>query len=267
MPRARWLKPEFFTDKKVAQMSPVTALVYQALWCWADDGGTAQADPDVIKAQSFYRWNNIGVPEISEALRHLSGTRTITLYTVGDDQYAVIRNWSKHQSVHKPSKFRYPKQDHTVTPNSEALLPHHPGTSAEIPTSYNPRLLESYNPELSSSAREHAGQFVAAANKGLAEHIDPKRRQLISRITVRHETTEPAATALLAYSIPPDDIRRLIYEVASTCRPDGPVSTLNYFVAAVKRKWDRERAKADAAAVDIPKRSKPRLSADAAKLM
>ena len=43
--RARWLKPEFFTDKKIGQLDPVTALVYQALWCWADDGGTAQADP------------------------------------------------------------------------------------------------------------------------------------------------------------------------------------------------------------------------------
>jgi hypothetical protein len=43
--RARWLKPEFFTDKKIATLDPTTALVYEALWCWADDGGVCNATP------------------------------------------------------------------------------------------------------------------------------------------------------------------------------------------------------------------------------
>jgi hypothetical protein len=86
--RARWLKPEFFADKKIAQLGPVAALVYEALWCMADDGGTAPCDADTVKAQMFYRWSAVGVPEITEALRHLSDAGRIVCYQVGDDTYS-----------------------------------------------------------------------------------------------------------------------------------------------------------------------------------
>ena len=119
--RARWLKPEFFTDKKIGQLDPVTALVYQALWCWADDGGTAQADPDVIKAQAFYRWSAVTLPGITGALRGLSELGRIRVYMVGDDLYAKIANWDRHQSVHKPSKFRYPQESEGISGKS---VPH-----------------------------------------------------------------------------------------------------------------------------------------------
>lgn len=143
MPRARWLKPEFFTDKKIGRLDPVDALVYQALWCWADDGGTAQADPDLIKAQAFYRWSAVTVPGITGAVRHLSGTGMVDLYQVVDDVFAKIRSWDRHQTVHKPSKFRYPNISQGVALNSAALSPEGCLTSSEIP---NAIVLESHNP-------------------------------------------------------------------------------------------------------------------------
>lgn len=104
--RARWLKPDFFRDRKVATMGPVAALVYQALWVEADDSGVAHADPDRIKSEMFFMW-----PGISEALvRHSLGTMhalgRIRFYQVGDDLFAQIVNFVRHQQVHKPSKFR-----------------------------------------------------------------------------------------------------------------------------------------------------------------
>lgn len=145
--RARWLKPEFFTDKKIAALGPIAALIYQALWCMADDGGTALADADVIKAQCFFRWSAVGVPEISEALRHLSDAGRITRYVVEDDEFARIVRWSKHQLVHKPSKFRHPRSGQPVTENSAEV----PGTSAALPVS---RLLDSKTPRhLSARAK------------------------------------------------------------------------------------------------------------------
>jgi hypothetical protein len=142
--RARWLKPEFFADKKIAQLGPIAALVYEALWCMADDGGTAPCDPDTVKAQMFYRWSAVGVPEISEALRHLSESGRIVVYDVGDDFYARIPTWKKHQQVHKPSKFRYPAQPKEVTP----LVPGDSGTSAApLPASPHTRHLDSQTPK------------------------------------------------------------------------------------------------------------------------
>jgi hypothetical protein len=141
--RARWLKPEFFTDKKVASLGPVDALVFQALWCMADDGGTALADADLVKAQMFYRWSAVGVPEITGALRNLSVCGMIVVYTVGDDQFAAIRSWDKHQQVHKPSKFRHPKQPQGVTP----AVPESPGTTpAPLHASPPPRHLDTKTP-------------------------------------------------------------------------------------------------------------------------
>lgn len=149
--RARWLKPEFFTDKKIAQLDPTTALVYQALWCWADDGGTVQADPDLLKAHIFYRWSAVTVRTITGALQTLSALGRIELYRVGDDLYANIRNWKKHQSVHKPSKFRHPQISQGVRVDGASLLPECPGTSVEIPTA---RVLDSYNPRVLDSRAE-----------------------------------------------------------------------------------------------------------------
>lgn len=145
--RARWLKPEFFTDKKVAEFGPITALVFQALWCMADDGGTAPCDPDTVKAQMFYRWSAVGVPEITGALRHLSGVGRIVRYTVGDDTFAKIARWSKHQQVHKPSKFRHPSLAQGVA----LPVPDKCGTSAgdsaaPLPASPPPRHLDSQTP-------------------------------------------------------------------------------------------------------------------------
>jgi hypothetical protein len=141
--RARWLKPEFFADKKIAQLGPIAALVYEALWCMADDGGTAPCDADTVKAQMFYRWSAVGVPEISEALRHLSDAGRIVCYTVGDDTYCRIPTWKKHQQVHKPSKFRYPSMPQGDTP----ITPGDSGTSAApLPASPPPRHLDSQTP-------------------------------------------------------------------------------------------------------------------------
>ena len=155
--RARWLKPEFFTDKKVAEAGPIAALVYQALWCMADDGGTAPCDPDTIKAQMFYRWSAVGVPDISGALQVLSDMRRIARYEVGDDSYARILTWKKHQQVHKPSKFRYPKESQEHTSDGAAPVRHSPGTGeSAVPASPHPRLLDTQTPkerDIESDAR------------------------------------------------------------------------------------------------------------------
>jgi len=52
--RARWLKPEFFRDRKMAALGVGPALLYAALWVSADDGGVAPCDPDRLKGELFY---------------------------------------------------------------------------------------------------------------------------------------------------------------------------------------------------------------------
>lgn len=113
--RARWLKPDFFTDKKIATMSPETALVFQALWVWADDGGVCICDPDYLKSQAFHRWQIFTIDVITRSIRELSDLKRIAIYRIGDDYFAQVRHWSRHQAVHKPSKFRHPRPDEQLT--------------------------------------------------------------------------------------------------------------------------------------------------------
>lgn len=150
--RARWLKPEFFNDRKMGSLGPIPALVFQALWCMADDGGTALCNPEIVKGQMFIWWPAVGLPEVSEGLRQLSEARRIKRYSIGDDEYAIIVNWEKHQSVHNPSKFRYPPPVNEVTGNTAAVLPQEGGSPQHLDTQI-PRSLEA---EITTSTTSEA---------------------------------------------------------------------------------------------------------------
>lgn len=130
--RARWLKASFFGDRKIGQLGIDAALVYEALWCYADDTGVAQCDADRVKGDLFMVWPEMTLPRISEALRRLAAAGRIIRYRVGDDTYCEIPTFPKHQKVHNPSKFFHPKRLLGVlvdTPESLASPPEDLGIS------------------------------------------------------------------------------------------------------------------------------------------
>lgn len=117
--RARWLKPEFFTDKKVGPLGMATALVFQSLWCVADDGGVAECEPVLLKGQMFIRWSEITVEGIETSLSQLAEAGLIQRFGRGDKEYALIYSWQKNQRVHMPGKFRHPRPVQEVTESDE----------------------------------------------------------------------------------------------------------------------------------------------------
>lgn len=129
--RARWLKPEFFRDRRMGRiadehsMGPV--LLYQALWVLADDGGVAPADPDRIKGELFFAWPSVDVEDIAEWLGVLEREARIHRYRVGDDSYCELPKLLEHQSIHKPSAFRFPRRSED-SGTSAAPVPESPGT-------------------------------------------------------------------------------------------------------------------------------------------
>lgn len=107
--RARLVKPEFFRDKKIGKLGPIPALVFEALWLMADDGGAVLCNPEVVKGEMFMYWPMMGLPEISQSLEQLATETRIERYTIGDNEYALIVNFEKHQPINNPSKFRHPR--------------------------------------------------------------------------------------------------------------------------------------------------------------
>jgi len=145
--RARWVKPEFFEDQKMAEIGPIGALVYQALWVSADDTGMAMCDPDLLKGRMFARWSAVGVPEITGALRKLSELVRVRFLTGGDELFAEIIHWKENQPVHKPSKFTYREDYAKRGKELQETVPEWCGTSeAPVRESPPPRHLDSQTP-------------------------------------------------------------------------------------------------------------------------
>jgi hypothetical protein len=147
--RARWLKPEFFTDKKLAALGMGPALVFEALWCVADDGGVAQCDAVLLKGQMFMRWEELPVDVIQAALDRLAEAGRVHHYSIGDRDYYDVRSWEKNQPVHNPSKFRHPRPVKELTAQSgEALRQEGDIPAAGLPPSSPPIHLDSSTPQL-----------------------------------------------------------------------------------------------------------------------
>lgn len=101
MPRARILKPGFFTNDILAELPYEARLLFAGLWTIADREGRLEDRPKRIKGELF-PFDNLDVDAMLEALnRH----GFIHRYTSGSLGMIHIRSFSKHQSPH----FREPQ--------------------------------------------------------------------------------------------------------------------------------------------------------------
>lgn len=251
--RARWLKPEFFRDRKISALGAVPALVYQALWCVADDVGTAPCDADRLKGEMFYFWESIGVDAIEAGLSALEIAGRIHRYRVGDDTYCRITSFSKHQKVHKPSKFRHPSSGQALTPNSASPVPHYSGTP-HILDSYTPRHLASQKDAAAGSGAgvvpDYLTRCVVALNRSLQRnpHLKGRAREVAT-------STQVGKVSWEGEGIPVDVAESVIEERARSYVPNGmrkQIHSLTYFDAAVREKWEEIKATGVTSAADVP---------------
>jgi hypothetical protein len=299
--RARWLKPEFFTDKKIAMLGPLAALVFEALWVIADDGGTAKGDAETLKAQVFYRWSTVTVPDISTALRELSHSGRVRRYQVGDDEYTQIVHWTRHQQVHKPGKFRHPKPEKgaqfldadaahvnavvDVAENSAETVPErsmvgaapnpHSGTSAApLPASPPPILLDSETPkqpvEVDAGARDDDGNSTERADLSAVT----KLTVAANRGLAEHPTKPQLIARILPTSGSSLEATEAILQAGvplvfaeaqvyaiAKSHTVERVRSLNYFVDAVIRAWQQDEASRAMNASTPPKNTNGRRTA------
>jgi len=103
--RIRTLKPEFWTDEKLAPLPPIDRLVFIGLISQADDAGRLVDNVRLLDGLLFPMTNDTCEPSL-ETLARLS---RIIRYTSSSGQKLIqITNWSDHQRVDKPSKHVLP---------------------------------------------------------------------------------------------------------------------------------------------------------------
>lgn len=110
MARSRNIKPAFFLNEDLVELSFSTRLLFIGLWCLADRKGRLENRHKKIKMQLFPA-DDLDVPE---ALLGLYEAGLINLYTVDSINYIQVNNFNKHQNPHH-------KEAESVIPDPDLL--------------------------------------------------------------------------------------------------------------------------------------------------
>lgn len=97
MARARNIKPSFFQNEELGELSPITRLAFIGMWTIADFKGCIEFRPKRLKIQ-LLPYDNCDLEEIAI---NLDKSGLIRLYSVQGQQYIKIINFEKHQNPHK----------------------------------------------------------------------------------------------------------------------------------------------------------------------
>lgn len=96
MARLRTLKPGFFTNEELADLEPLTRLLFPGLWCLADRAGRLEDRPRKIKAEVL-PYDDC---DVDRMLADLHERGFIIRYEAEGKQYIQITNFRKHQTPH-----------------------------------------------------------------------------------------------------------------------------------------------------------------------
>lgn len=96
MPRARLLKPGFFTNSELGRLPMAARLVFQGLWCVADREGRLVDDPARLKVE-ILPYDKVNVDRLLASL-HEAGF--IVRYESGGRRFIQVVNFKKHQRPH-----------------------------------------------------------------------------------------------------------------------------------------------------------------------
>jgi uncharacterized phage protein (TIGR02220 family) len=98
MARSRNLKPGFFKNEYLAELNPLTRILFEGLWILADREGRLEDRPKKIKAEVL-PYDDCDVNKMLDELMN-SKEQFIIRYEVNGNRYIQIVNFLKHQTPH-----------------------------------------------------------------------------------------------------------------------------------------------------------------------
>ena len=104
MSRIRTIKPEFWSDEKISEVSRDARLLFIGMWNYADDYGNIERSAKQMKARIF-PYDEI---DCEILLNELITVGLVIEYSVMERKYLHVRNFTTHQKIDKPSKARFP---------------------------------------------------------------------------------------------------------------------------------------------------------------
>lgn len=101
--RIRTIKPELLEDAKTAKLGHGAWRLFVSGLLLADDFGVLRAEPGLLSGSVF--WGAGGV-DVTTLTAELVDAGLWQIYEVDGQNYAHVRNWSKHQRVDRPNENR-----------------------------------------------------------------------------------------------------------------------------------------------------------------
>lgn len=257
--RIRTIKPSFWTNDEIAELEPLTRLLFIGLWALADVRGRLEDRPKRIKAAVLPYDDH----DIDAALDTLEKAGFLIRYDTGDVSVIQVLNFEKHQrisgkeaetesdfpafdpSIHdvKPGKQRGSSgeapgisQDsagfsqNVENPNKTAVLPgKHPGSNGEAPGSPEGKGREGNGKE--GKGKEGKGKDTGAGGAPGSRFVPPTREEL---------NLEAAKLGL-----PPIEVDKFVNYYASNGWKVGkvPMKSWPHALSGWATRW-RERAQA-----------------------
>jgi hypothetical protein len=122
MPKIRNIKPEFWTDEKIVELSPWARLLFIGMWNFADDNGVVEDKPKQLKMRIFPSDN----VEVAQLLQEIEAQQLVIPYKVDGKSYYWIPNFTKHQYISeskKTSTFPLPPKEILDFPKKSQEIP------------------------------------------------------------------------------------------------------------------------------------------------
>jgi hypothetical protein len=110
VPKIRNIKPEFWTDEKIVELSPWARLLFIGLWNFADDNGILENKPKQLKMRIF----PCDDVDVGALLDEIASQQIIIPYEIEGKRYFWVPNFTKHQYIAKDKKtstFPLPPQE------------------------------------------------------------------------------------------------------------------------------------------------------------
>lgn len=102
MARARNIKPGFFTNDDLGDLSPLARLGFIGLWGQADFNGNMKYKPKRLKVEVL-PYDNV---DFAELVGELQQAGFVEIYQVDGEDYLHVVNFRKHQRPHKNEVLR-----------------------------------------------------------------------------------------------------------------------------------------------------------------
>ncbi|WP_018229672.1 hypothetical protein [Methyloversatilis universalis] len=149
MARSRNIKPGFFKNEALAELSPLTRLLFAGLWTLSDRDGRLEDRPKRIRAEVLPYDDG----SVDEMLNELHSAGFIQRYQTDDQRFIQVVNFARHQNPH----CREPASTIPAPGEHRASTVHAPGEHGTGPADSLNLIPDSLNPSTAPSSVDDGG--------------------------------------------------------------------------------------------------------------